>query len=183
MTREDARALAREKLSNDNLYYHVLSTEAIMRSLAKRENADIEKWGLAGLLHDLDYEETGEDPKQHGLVTAAILDGIGIDSEIIDAVKAHNEALGFKRITPMDRALYAADPMTGLLVACALVQPTKKLADVKVKSVQKKFKSKTFAAGASREQMQICSEMGMEMREFIEVSLSAMTGIADKIGL
>lgn len=183
MNREEARIIAREKLTNDNLYKHVLAAEAIMRALAKREDADIEKWGLAGLLHDLDYEETGEDPKRHGLVTAAILEDMNVDAEIINAVKAHNEALGFERITLMDKALYAADPMTGLLTASALVQPSKKLSDVKVKSVKKKFKSSSFAAGANREQMLTCSEMGMELGEFIELSLNAMVEIADDIGL
>ena len=171
MTREDALKLVKENMKNKNLVKHVLATEAVMRGLAKKFGEDEEKWGLAGLIHDVDYEKTVDNPSQHGLLGAQMLAGIGLDDEIVNAVRAHNDALGYDRITRMDKALYAADPVTGLIVAAALVKPSKKLADVDTEFVLKKYKEKSFARGASREQINSCEELGLTLEEFISLQL------------
>jgi len=138
---------------------------------------------LAGLIHDVDYEKTVDNPSQHGLLGAQMLAGIGLDDEIVNAVRAHNDALGYDRITRMDKALYAADPVTGLIVAAALVKPSKKLADVDTEFVLKKYKEKSFARGASREQINSCEELGLTLEEFISLAIEAMQNIADELGL
>jgi putative nucleotidyltransferase with HDIG domain len=183
MTREEALKMVKENMKNKNLVKHVLATEAIMRALAVTFDQDQQKWGIAGLIHDIDYEKTSDSPSQHGLIGAQILADAGIDEEIVNAVKAHNDALGYERVTKLDKALYAADPLTGLIVAAALVKPSKKLADVDKEFVLKKFKEKSFARGASRDQIASCQELGLTLEEFIDLSIKAMQKIADELGL
>lgn len=154
-----------------------------MGELARRLGQDEARWRLAGLLHDLDYEDTQSVPEEHGPVTARLLSGEGMDSEIVHAVKAHNEATGTPRISEMDKALYCADPVTGLIVACALVKPGKTLAEVDGDFVLKKMKEKSFARGASREQIACCTQIGLELEDFIALSVAAMQRIAPVLGL
>jgi len=185
LTREKALTLVREKLAaNPNLINHCLSTEAVMRALAPRFGADPEKWGLAGLTHDIDLGEVGDDMHTHAAVGARWLAQWGLDEELCEAIRRHNaEGLGLRRITTLDHALAASETLTGLIVAAALVQPDKKLASVKAKSVKKRFKEKHFARGASREIIVECETIGVELGEFIEIGLAAMQGIAGEIGL
>jgi len=183
MDRENALKIVRENLKADNLYYHSLAVEAVMVGLAEKFGEDKELWGLAGLLHDVDYEITSDDFNKHGLVSAEMLSEYDLPDELIHAVKAHNEMTGAVRESLLDKALFAADPITGLLTACALVKPSKKLAEVEPKSVKKKFKDKAFARGANREQIDSCSDIGIERGEFIEIALSSMKKIASNIGL
>jgi predicted hydrolase (HD superfamily) len=135
---------------------------------------------LAGLLHDLDYAETGEDPARHGLVTAEELAGL-VDDGIIHAILGHAEKA--PRESQMDVALYAADPTTGFIVAAALVRPDRALAGVEVRSLLKRWKEKAFARGASREQMETCTDLGLTREEFLALSLAAMQARASDIGL
>ena len=181
MNRQEAHELVFEMVSEPNLQNHMLATEAVMRALALRFDQDADYWGLAGLVHDLDYDETVDDFPRHGFVTSEILREKGISEEILDAVVAH--AGHRERVTMLDKALYCADPVTGLIVAAALIRPEKKLELVKLKSLKKRFKEKQFARGADREQIQACEELGMELDEFLELSLEAMKGIAEEIGL
>lgn len=181
MIREEALKLVREKVPEASLQNHMLATEAVMIALAQRLGENPEKWGLAGLLHDLDYEETIDDFPRHGYVTSELLREKGISEEILDAIVAH--AGHRERSTVLDKALYAADPVTGLIVAAALIRPEKKLEPVKLKSIKKRFKEKQFARGADREQIRSCEEMGLTLDEFLELSLDAMKGIADDLGL
>jgi len=181
MTREEALKLVRDKVPEVNLQNHMLATEAVMRSLALRLGEDPEKWGLAGLLHDLDYKETIDDFPRHGYITSEILREVGISEELLDAIVAH--AGHRERVTTLDKALYAADPVTGLIVAAALIRPEKKLEPVKLKSIKKRFKEKQFARGADREQIRSCEEIGISLDGFLELSLEAMKGIAGEIGL
>lgn len=181
MTRDEAVAAVRENCGNKNLIKHMLATEAVMVGLAGRLGEDAESWALAGLLHDLDYEQTADDPDRHGLVSADMLQELGICEEIIHAVKAHNEHV--TRDSKMDRALYSSDPITGLIVASALMHPDRKLAGLDVDFVMHRFKEKRFAAGASREQIAACTELGMTLEEFIGVALESMQGISDELGL
>ncbi|MDF1535526.1 MAG: HDIG domain-containing protein [bacterium] len=181
MDRQEAFDLVMEKVTEPSLQNHMLATEAVMRALAGRFGENIDKWGLAGLLHDLDYHETIDNFPRHGYIASEILREKGIDEEILDAIVAH--AGHRERVTLLDKALYAADPVTGLIVAAALIRPEKKLEPVKLKSVRKRFKEKQFARGADRDQIRSCEEMGVPLDEFLELSLDAMKGIAEEIGL
>jgi putative nucleotidyltransferase with HDIG domain len=183
MTREDALDSIYENVENMNLIKHMLATEAIMKALAERFGEDAEEWGMAGLLHDIDVELTEGDMSNHGRLGADLVREMGESEEIVHAILAHNEMLGIPRETKMDKALFCADPLTGLITAAALVRPDKKLGSVEPKSVRKRFKEKSFAAGASRENIASCSELGLELDEFIELGLKAMQGIASDLGL
>lgn len=181
MDRDEAVGLVEEMVPEQNLRNHMFATEAVMRALAHRFGEDVETWGLAGLVHDLDYVETVEDFGRHGIVSAGILREKGVEEEILDAIIAH--AGHRERVTLLDKALYAADPVTGLVVAAALVHPEKKLEFVTLKSLRKRFREKQFARGANREQILCCEEMGVSLDEFLELSLDAMKGVASGIGL
>jgi putative nucleotidyltransferase with HDIG domain len=182
MDRAEAFALVSQRIPAKNLVYHCVAVEVIMEALATRLGLDeneISRWALAGLLHDLDYAETGEDPGRHGLVTAEELAGL-VDDEIIHAILGHADKV--ERESLMDRALYAADPTTGFIVAAALVRPDKDLQAVEVRSLLKRWKEKAFARGASREQMDTVTETGLTRDEFLALSLAAMQGRATELG-
>ena len=181
MDREQARALMESKLTNQNLRKHVLAVAAVMRALARRFDGDEERWEVVGLLHDLDYEVTAQEPERHGLVSAEWLTELGVDADIIDAVKAHAEQA--PRDTAMDKAVYCADPVTGFIVACALIRPEKKLEPVETDFAVKRMKEKRFAAGASRERIWACEELGLSVEEFMEIALTAMKEIHVELGL
>jgi len=127
MTRDECMEMVKANCKTVNLVKHMVATEAVMRALAERLGEDPDTWGLAGLVHDLDYDETADDPGRHGLVSAQKLEELGFPEEIVHAVKAHNEHV--PRVSLMDKALYASDPVTGLIVASALMHPSKKLSD------------------------------------------------------
>ena len=174
----------KEYLSNQNLIKHSLAVKAIMEELAEHFGEDKEKWGTAGLLHDIDYEKTKDNPREHSLVGAKILEEIGFDKDICEAVKAHNEAHGIAPETLMAKALYVSDPLTGLIVAAALILPSKKLADLTVNNILNRFGEKSFAKGANREIIKKCETMlGLPLHEFIATGLRAMQGVSNKLGL
>ena len=181
ITRADALEMVNSHLTKKNLVKHVLAVEAIMRVLAPRYGGDPEVWGMAGLLHDLDYERTFEDPDNHGCVTMDLIEGVDLPEEVRHAILAHCDKAG--RDNEMDRAIYAADPVTGLIVASALMHPSKKLAETDAEFVGKRFKEKRFAAGANREAIASCSELGLDLHEFLEISLVAMRSISKELGL
>jgi putative nucleotidyltransferase with HDIG domain len=181
MTREEAIAEIKSRCANKNLFKHMLATEAVMVGLAKRLGEDEQAWALAGLVHDIDYEETADDPDRHALVSAEILEELGICQEIVHAVKAHNDKVS--RDSLMDKALYASDPVTGLIVASALMHPDKKLAGLDVEFVMRRFKEKRFAAGADRDQIAACSELGLSLEDFLDVAITSMQGISGDLGL
>jgi len=183
MTREEALDSVKANVENENLVKHMLATEAIMRALAKRLGEDREKWGLTGLLHDIDVELTEGDMSSHGRLGADLVREMGASEAMTHAILCHNQVLGVLLETKLDKALLCADPLTGLITAATLVRPDKKLAGVEAKSVRKRFKEKGFAAGANREQIAGCSELGLELDEFMELGLKAMQGIAAELGL
>ena len=154
-----------------------------MKDLALYFKEDIDKWGLAGLLHDIDYDKTADDPSKHSIVGAEILETLNVESSIIYAVKAHNEMHRMERKRKMDKALYCADPVSGLIIASALILPSKKLEDVTVEFVLKRMNEKGFAKGANREQIKSCEELGISLEKFIEISLNAVKKISDELGL
>jgi len=184
MDREQARALLERHLSSDVLRKHCLATEAIMRRLAGEFGEDAELWGMAGLLHDIDFELTRDEPHRHGVEAESLLREAGAPEAAIDAIRHHNaEALGLERSSRFHHALAAAETVTGLMVATALVQPDKKLASVQAGSVLKRMKKKDFARAVNREIIRECERFGMPLERFVEVSLQAMQGIAESLGL
>jgi putative nucleotidyltransferase with HDIG domain len=184
MKREEIINLLKQNIQNQNLIKHCLAVEAIMRALARYFGEDQEKWGLAGLLHDIDYEKTKGDPSQHSLVGAKMLEDLGFEKDICQAVKVHNEAHGIPPQTLMEKALFVTDPLTGLIVAAALVLPSKKLADLTVENVLNRFKEKAFARGANREIMKKSEEyLNLRLEEFVKIGLEAMQKIAKDLGL
>jgi putative nucleotidyltransferase with HDIG domain len=183
MDRKEALDSIRANVENQNLIKHMLATEAVMRALAIRLGEDEEKWGLTGLLHDIDVELTEGDMSSHSRLGADLAREMGVSEDIAHAILAHNEAHGVPLESKLDKAMFCADPLTGLITASALVQPDKKLASVEVSSVAKKFKQKSFAAGANREQIATCDGLGLELNEFIGLGVKAMQGIAADLGL
>jgi putative nucleotidyltransferase with HDIG domain len=183
ISRDEALGLVRERIPNRNLVNHCLATEFIMGALARRLGKcaeEVEGWELAGLLHDLDYAETADDPARHGLLTAEELAG-QVDDRIIHAILGHAEKV--ERESDFDHALYAADPTTGFIVAAALIRPEKSLAAVDVDALLRRWKEKAFAKGASREQMDECGRIGLAREEFLSISLTAMQAHAAELGL
>ncbi|HVP92474.1 MAG TPA: HDIG domain-containing protein [Acidobacteriota bacterium] len=183
LTRDEALSLIRKNITKRNVVYHMLAVEAIMRSVAKHFGEDEDKWSLIGLLHDVDYEKTEATPEKHSLLAEDILRGM-VPDDYIKSIKTHNfRYTGIKPENKMEKALIASDAISGLLVACALVMPSKKLADVKVETVAKKFRDKDFARGAERERILICEEIGIPREEFFEISLDGLKNVASEIGL
>jgi len=183
MTREEALKLVKEKIKNENLVKHCLAVEVCMRGLAKHFNENEEQWALAGLLHDIDYEETKDNPQKHSLVGAEMLEKLNVDKEIIEAVKTHNEIHGIAPETKMAKALFSVDPLTGLIVAATLVLPSKKIAELTTDNVLNRFKEKGFARGANREIIGKCSDIDLSLEEFVGICLKAMQGISEELGL
>jgi putative nucleotidyltransferase with HDIG domain len=183
MNREEALKAIRDSVKNENLVKHMLAAEAIMRALARRFGENEEEWGMAGLLHDIDVEITNADLAVHSKPGAEMAKQLGASETVCHAILVHNEAHGVPCTTLMDKALFCADPLTGLITAGALVRPDKKLANVEAKSIRKRFKEKSFAAGANREQIATCSGIGLELDAFIELGLEAMKGVAGDLGL
>lgn len=182
-TRDDAWDLLNEYTKNPNLIKHALAVEAAMRAYARRFGEDEELWGIVGLVHDFDYEQhpTAE---EHPFAGADILRQRNWPEGIVRAVLSHARYSGVTRDSLLEKTLFAVDELTGLIVAVALVRPSKSILDVEVKSVRKKWKDKSFAAGASREDIeQGATELGVELNEHIGVVLEAMKEIADELGL
>lgn len=181
LSREEALKLVNKHLSKKNLVKHVLAVESIMKALALRFGEDEERWALAGLLHDLDYEKTEQTPERHGHMTLEILEGMDVPEEVRHAILAH---VGHtERISNIDKAIYCVDPVTGLIVASALMHPEKSLTGMDATFVGKRFKEKRFAAGANREAIASCRELDLELHEFLELSVNAMRSISRELGL
>lgn len=184
VTKEKALEILNANIKNKNLRKHHYAVGAAMRVLAENLGGDPAKWEIVGLLHDADYEETKDDPHRHGLVMAEKLAEAGIAEDIVRAIEAHNYE--HSKIMPkseMEWALVTCDDLTGLIVAVALVHPTK-IAGVSVESVMKKFDSKSFAAGADRDRIRLCEEeLDIPLEDFVGIVLEAMKGISGELGL
>jgi hypothetical protein len=204
MNREQALEIINRNITNPQMVKHMLATEVVMRALAKRFGEDEERWGLAGLLHDADAEIaaseeqelvapklTGAGPAPEGKHSTMPAQGLlvpkltqnRLDEESAAAIASHNPYTGIKPKGRMGWALYAADPLTGLIVASALILPDKKLASLTTQSVLKRYAEGRFAKGANRQQIAASSELGLTLEEFVEIGLAAMKGIAGNIGL
>jgi putative nucleotidyltransferase with HDIG domain len=183
VTRAQALDLIKANVSKKSVIFHMIAVEAIMRQLAKQLGEDPERWGLVGLLHDIDYEKTETTPENHSLVAENILKNI-MNLDDIRAIKSHNfEHTRVMPETTMEKSLIATDAISGLIIACALVMPSKKLADVKVESISRKFKDKDFARGANRERILFCEQLNIPKDKFFEVALNGLKESASQIGL
>jgi putative nucleotidyltransferase with HDIG domain len=184
MNRTEALNLLHHYIKNEKMIYHCLASEAVLRGLARKLGRDEEKWGLAGLLHDLDVEITNAEPTIHGTQTEVLLKDYDISPEILDAIRMHNEcSSGKERSTEFQYALAAGETITGLIFATTYVYPDRKLASVKSKSVVKRMKEKIFAASVRRENILECEKIGIPIEEFAAISIEAMLPIAEEIGL
>jgi len=171
-----------ENVSNENLKKHMIAVSAIMRGLARKFGEDEETWGLTGLLHDIDYEKVGGDMERHGLVSAEMLEG-RLPENCLHAIKAHNERVGIKAESLLDKSLIAADAVSGLVVATALVMPNKSLSEVKISTLKKKFKDKSFARNVDRNRIGAYEEIGLGFEEFLSIALKSLQGVSDQLGL
>jgi len=184
LTREEALNLVKKNVTKRNFVYHMLAVEAIMKSVARHFGEDEYLWGLTGLLHDIDYGKTEGTPEKHALLAEEILKEYVLPDELVRAIKAHNyQYTGIKPETRMEKALIASDAVSGLLVACALVMPSKKLEDVNVETVIKKFKAKDFARGVDRERILVCEQIGVPKEKFFEITLNGLKTVSSEIGL
>jgi len=183
MNREEAYALLCEYTQSESLRRHMLAVEAGMRAYARRHGEDEEKWGIAGLLHDFDYERWS-DPPDHPLKGAEILTERGYPDDVIYAIKSHADYLeDCPRVSLMDKTLYACDELAGFIVAVAAVRPDG-IHGLKAKSVRKKMKQKAFAAAVNREDIiRGAEDLGVDLNEHIQFVIDAMAGIADKLGM
>jgi hypothetical protein len=180
--RDEALRLLAESGQERGQIHHALQTEAVMRALAERLGEDPELWGLTGLLHDLDYAETGGEPERHGLETAETLRD-RLPGQALQAIKAHNgEMNGCPAESTLDYALRCGESVTGLISANALVRP-EGMRNMKPKSLKKKMKDKSFAAGVSRDRILECEHLGLDQADFFQTAIAAMEGVAQDTGL
>ena len=183
MDRGEALRLVEENVSNRKIVLHMIAVSAIMRALARYFGEDEEEWELVGLLHDIDYERTKANPARHGLEAENILKG-RVSEEVLRAIKAHNfENTGVKPETRLENALIAADAVSGLIIASALVMPHKKLEEVRVETLEKKFRQKDFARSVSRERIMFCEKLGLSREKFFELALEALKEVSGELGL
>jgi putative nucleotidyltransferase with HDIG domain len=181
MNRDEAWELLCEYTKTEQLRRHAISVEAVMRAAARRQGGDEETWGIVGLLHDFDYEQF---PDQHPMAGKPILEARGVPDEIIYAIQCHADFTGYERRSPMDKMIFAVDELTGFVIACALVQPTKSLSDVKTSSVRRKLKDKAFARAVIRDDIwKGMEEIGADFDEHVQFVIDALKPVAEQIGL
>jgi hypothetical protein len=185
--RGKALEIVRAHVKRDNLVKHILAVEAIMRGMAKEIGEDVELWGMAGLLHDVDFDETYDNPAKHGMRSIEILNAEAsgeVPDEVLKAIKAHNpEHTGVQPESKMEFALLAADAVSGLIIAMALIIPSKKLADVKPENIPKRYKEKDFARNCNRANMLLAEKAGLAKERFFEIALKSLQGIANDLRL
>jgi putative nucleotidyltransferase with HDIG domain len=187
-TRDDALALVHEYTASDSLRKHMLAVEAAMRAYAEKNGDDVERWGLAGLIHDFDYERFPNDAhsatEQHPAEGVRILRERGWPEDILDAILGHAQYSGVPRVSSMSKTLFAVDELTGLITATALVRPSRSVHEVEARSVRKKMKDKAFARGVSREDViQGAEALGVDLDEHIAFVIGAMQRSASALGL
>lgn len=180
ISREEAYKLVVEKVKQKNLIKHILAVEAVMRRLAQHLGEDVELWGLTGLLHDLDYSVTAEDPEKHTFITADWLKEYELPEELLHAIHAHPGHIPCA--TKLDWALFCSDPVTGLIVAGVLMHPSKKLAYIDTGYMIRRFKEKRFAAGANRDNISKCEKLDLPLEEYMGLAIEAMQSISSELG-
>ncbi|MDD5031814.1 MAG: HDIG domain-containing protein [Patescibacteria group bacterium] len=190
INKEEAKKLLNKYVQDEVVKMHCRESEAIMRELAKHFNEDEDEWGIIGLLHDIDWDLTKSNPREHTVKAVEILKEAGASDFLIETIVSHgygSKLCGINqektRTTKIQHALAAAETLTGLIISTALVQPDKKLSSVKLESLKKKFKTKSFAAKCDREIIIECEKIGLPLDEFLRIGLKALQGISDKLGL
>ena len=169
-------------MKNENLVKHMIAVGAIMRGMAAKFGGDPNLWEAAGILHDVDYEEVGQDWTKHGARSAEIVKALLPDDGLY-AIRAHNPQTGSLPESKMDWSLYAADGLSGLIIAQGLMMPDKKIASIKVTSLGKRMKDKSFARGVNRENILKCTELGITLDEFFQIGIDSMVNVAGELGL
>jgi putative nucleotidyltransferase with HDIG domain len=182
LNREEILDSIHGNVQDRNMIKHMLATESIMRALARKLGEDEEEWGITGLIHDIDVELVEGDMSSHGRLGSDLARELGANGTMAHAILCHNEAHDVPRETKLDKALFCADPLSGLITAAALVRPDK-LGGLTSKSVMKRFHERSFAAGVDREQVAQCQKIGLELEEFMSLGIEAMKGIASELGL
>ena len=186
VSREEALGILTRYLKDERMVKHCIAVGAVMRALARRLGEDQELWGVVGLLHDVDYDYVGRDMGRHGLGALEILRGV-LPQYALEAIAAHNEHNGFKpsleESVRLAHALRASDHLSGLIVAAALVMPSKRLAEVRVDTLIRKFKAKDFARGVDRERIREVERLGVKLEEFLQIGLEALKEVAAELGL
>ncbi len=181
MTRDQALQILKEFTQSESLLKHAFAVEAAMRAYAKKFSEDEELWGAVGLLHDFDYEKY---PDEHPMKGSKILEERGVDEFIRKAILGHANYTGVERDTLLAKTLYAVDELCGFLIAVTLVRPSKSISEVKVKSVKKKLKDKSFAAKVNRQEIREgAEELGVPFEEHVEFVIKALSGVAEQLGL
>lgn len=181
ITREESLALVKKHVKNSNLVNHMIAVGSIMKGLAEHFGEDPALWEAVGILHDVDYENFGEDFSKHGAISAEMVKNL-LPDDGINAILRHNELTGNKATTRFDVSLLAADAISGMIVANSLVRPTK-LEGMKAKSIKGRMKDKSFARQVSRENIMRCEEIGLQFSEFATIAIKAMQNVAPEIGL
>ncbi|MFH1686059.1 MAG: HDIG domain-containing metalloprotein [bacterium] len=181
LDREQAYRLVVEKIGRNNLLKHILAVEAGMRRLAVELNEDPDYWGLVGLVHDLDYNDTKDDPERHAILACEWLIQYDLPQDMMQAIKAHPGHIPCQ--SRLDWALYATDPATGFIVACALMHPSKRLSEIDEDFMLRRFGEKRFAAGATRENIEACSYLGLDLGAFLMLVREGMMSITAELGL
>ena len=183
LNRDEGLRLLNKYLKNKNLVKHSFAVEAILGAMARELGEPEDLWMMTGLLHDLDYQFTKDEPQKHATMAAELLEGM-LPSEAIDAIKAHN----YKHTlqvpeTLLDKSLIAADAVSGLIIATALIIPSKKLQDVQLPTLINKYRDNSFARGCDRKRIALCEDTDMSIEHFLELSLKALQSVADELGL
>ncbi|MFA6170884.1 MAG: HDIG domain-containing metalloprotein [Patescibacteria group bacterium] len=187
---DKAQQLVGQFISDKITRLHLIESEAIMRALARRLGEDEEKWGIIGLLHDIDWDLTKDNTKEHCAKCAGILKDAGATDFLISTIVSHGYGIeacgapiGKSRTSAIEHCLVAAETLTGLIIASTLMQPDKKLVSLSLSSLQKKFRTLKFAAKCDRELIKECEKAGVTLDEFLEIGLKALQGISDKLGM
>ncbi|RLF56962.1 MAG: phosphohydrolase [Thermoplasmata archaeon] len=183
INRSEALEILDHYIHEENLLHHVFLVETIMISTAESLQQDSDLWGLVGLLHDLDYEYTGDQPEKHGILTGQILEDLIPDTGI-HAILAHNYV--HTEVIPtsiLDKALIASDSVSGLILASAKIMPDKKLSQLTLSSLKKKMKDNSFAKGCNRDKILLCQDFGIDINDFLDLSLKSSQKIHDKLKL
>ena len=180
MNKNEAIRELERNLKEENLRRHCYAVGAIMKGLALKLDKDVDEWEIAGIIHDLDYEMTKEEVEEHAKKTVEML-GDRVDQDVKDAILAHNDQKILEK--DIEIALYASDQISGLITASVLVRPGKDIETLKVKSLKKKFKDKSFAAGADREKIKVIEKLGIELNEFFQIAIDGMKKEKEILGL
>ena len=182
LSKEEALELLKKYVKSENILKHCIATAAIMREIAEFLGEDADKWEIIGLLHDIDYEIVSGDMSKHGIKGYEILRENGVEEEIADVVKRHNHMLFGNYERPVEVALQASDSVSGLIIACALVKGGK-ITEVSPKTVRKKFKEKSFAAGCDRNRIKEIEKLGISLEKFYEIAINGLVKVREELGL